>query len=531
MFALPFIRRRWAAAASIPPGTYATPQDVSAAIAQLIGGAPPTTLDQIAEIAAHILQNEGSIAAISAALAGKQAADPKLTAFAGLALAADKLIYATGGNTLATSNITAFARSILAAVDAAGARAAIGAQPYSQYLTDLTATLAGVPAGSPAQLPAYDPADSSAFSLNVGEFGIGVLGKGYAGQAGYVYYNSGVFGGVPAIPTNATSRAIMARAPAAAGEIVYATDLVGGVGGITTNAFTRGLMAMAAPAANRVLASDGANITSITTGAGGRNLLALTAPAQFGVPIFTDNLGNVDMLVTTSLGRSMAAFPNTGVPGIVPITTGANTWTQLPVGVGGQAILGGLLNTAGAMPWLSAPGVGATLTSTTIGRAFITAATAQAAKALIDIKARFFSRATNLAIVANTPTELTFDTQAAVTGYDVADVALASGRVQASNAGAVLYRPHLTLTVDGPIDLDFTWSKQSTGGVASTEGMLLPTKTRRTFAQADTRVIEVPGPFLMLAGGNEAQLKIVVTSPAGAATQNILSAKLMLLEG
>jgi len=161
MYAFPFFsRRRGGGAGDIPPGTYATPQDLAEAISQLIGGAPDTTLDTIAEIAARIIDDAETVAAISAAIANKQDANAKLTALSALALAADKLIYATGANTLATTNLTAFARTILAAQDAAGARAAIGAQKGDAILDTVAQMNAAGPVGGGAMalsVPISDP--------------------------------------------------------------------------------------------------------------------------------------------------------------------------------------------------------------------------------------------------------------------------------------------------------------------------------------------------------------------------------------
>lgn len=82
------------------------------------------------------------VATITAALGGKQPADADLTAIAALTSAANKLLYATGAGAWALADLTAFARTLLAAATAADARAALGIEPTPVRFSAATAVVA-----------------------------------------------------------------------------------------------------------------------------------------------------------------------------------------------------------------------------------------------------------------------------------------------------------------------------------------------------------------------------------------------------
>lgn len=73
----------------------------------------------------------------ASALAAKQPLDATLTALAGLTVAADKLVYATGADAFATTDFSAFARTILDDANGPAVLVTIGGQPLDATLTAL----------------------------------------------------------------------------------------------------------------------------------------------------------------------------------------------------------------------------------------------------------------------------------------------------------------------------------------------------------------------------------------------------------
>lgn len=91
---------------------------VLAQIAALIGAAP-AELDTWIELVSAIQDNEDALEGINTALSGKQPLDAALTALSALSTAANKLIYADGSDSFATTDLTAFGRTVLGYANAA----------------------------------------------------------------------------------------------------------------------------------------------------------------------------------------------------------------------------------------------------------------------------------------------------------------------------------------------------------------------------------------------------------------------------
>ena len=126
----------------------ATTAFVATAVASLINSAPGA-LDTLDELAAALGDDANFAATVTTALAGKQPLDATLTALAGVTVAADKLIYATGADAFATTDLSAFARTLLDDADAAAARTTLGAAAasHAHVLGDIGTVATGKLAG------------------------------------------------------------------------------------------------------------------------------------------------------------------------------------------------------------------------------------------------------------------------------------------------------------------------------------------------------------------------------------------------
>jgi hypothetical protein len=109
---------------------------LSALFDNLVNNAP-ANLDTLGEIAAAINNDPNFATTMTNALAGKQPLDATLTGLAAVATVADKLIYATGPDAFATTSLSAFMRTLLDDGTAAAARSTLGAQAADNTLTAL----------------------------------------------------------------------------------------------------------------------------------------------------------------------------------------------------------------------------------------------------------------------------------------------------------------------------------------------------------------------------------------------------------
>lgn len=115
-------------AAADPHPQYLTTSEgnslIATAVAELVGQSP-VTLNTLNELAAALGNDPNFATSMATALGNKQPLDQTLTALAALATAANKLIYATGADTFSTTDLTAFARTLLDDTDATTMRSTL----------------------------------------------------------------------------------------------------------------------------------------------------------------------------------------------------------------------------------------------------------------------------------------------------------------------------------------------------------------------------------------------------------------------
>lgn len=142
-------------------GVFAT--DLAAGKWQAFGGIPSASQVPFTPAGSISAANvQAALAELDTDVTGKQTAAANLTALAGLTGAADRLPYFNGAGTMALATFTGAARTLVAAVDAAAQRAALGLVPGTAAGQIVQLDGAGkIPAVDGSQLTGIVPADGA----------------------------------------------------------------------------------------------------------------------------------------------------------------------------------------------------------------------------------------------------------------------------------------------------------------------------------------------------------------------------------
>ena len=249
---------------------------------------------------------------------GKQPLDATLTALAAIATAADKLIYATGADTFATTTLSAFIRTLLDDADAATARTTLGAAALaSPTFTGTPAAPTAVAGTNTTQLAttAFVQAavaaliDSSPAALNT----LNELAAALGDDANFAATMTTALAGKQ--PLDATLTAL-AAVVTAADKLIYSTG-ADTFATTTLSAFARTLLddANAATARTTLGAISAGDIPGALNASGSAPIYACRAWVNFngtGTPAIMAS-GNVSSITDDGVGRYTVNF-STAMP-------------------------------------------------------------------------------------------------------------------------------------------------------------------------------------------------------------------------
>lgn len=240
----------------------------------------------IAEVVAHIARSDNPHG-VTPAQIGAQPVDALLSAIAALVTAADRLIYATGVDLVATTPLTPFARTLLDDASAGVARNTLGAQEASANLS----AFAGL-SGVADRVPYFTAAATLALATFTG-FGRSLVDDADASSAlttlGFSAYAKTLIDDVDAAAARTTLDAQQANAllTAIAGlsmvadRMIYGTG-AGTVGLATLTSFARTLLddTSSAVAKATLSAADRETVATVATDAAFTLTVGTSAPAQ-----------------------------------------------------------------------------------------------------------------------------------------------------------------------------------------------------------------------------------------------------------